>query len=126
VDTQGNVTATGDVQSNASLLLVGPLFAKKWVVQPSLAGPSLDQNGLDKVTVSLSYEDTANKYASSRTVVFTAPGQGQQWPLELKDPSLRQYSYTVSYELTSGFNKVVGPLTSTDTFLVVSSVPPAS
>jgi hypothetical protein len=125
VDTQGNVITTGDVQSNATQLLVGPVYAKQWVVQPQLVGPGFDQTGLDKVTVELHYEDPANNYTADQTVVFTAPGAGTQWPLNLRDASKRQYTYKVTYEDSSGFDKVLGPLTATDTFLVIPAQPPA-
>jgi hypothetical protein len=113
VTTGGETITTGDVQGNSTQLLVGPIYAKKWVVQPQLVGPAFDQTGLDKVTVELHYEDTANNYASDKTVVFTAPGAGTQWPLDLRDASKRQYTYKATYEDKSGFDKVLGPVATT-------------
>ena len=124
VGTEGEVISTGDVQSDSPLLLVGPIYAKKWIVQPQLVGPTFDQTGLDKVTVELHYEDTANNYASDQTVVFTAPGAGTQWPLDLRDASKRQYTYKATYEDTSGFDKVLGPIAATGTFLMIPAQPP--
>jgi len=121
----GTVITTGEVQSNSVHLLVGPVFAKKWDVQPILTGPPIDQNGLDKITVQLHYEDDENAYTSDQTVVFTSPGPGENWSLELKDPAKRQYTYKIIYEDTSGFDHVYGPRTSTDTFLMIPSTRPA-
>jgi hypothetical protein len=125
VDTEGNVISTGDVQTNQTFLLVGPTFAKEWVVKPQLVGRTFDQSGLDKVTVELHYEDAANGYTSDHTMVFTGPGPGTDWPLDLRDASRRQYTYKATYEDRSGFDKVVGPVVSTDTFLMVPAEPPA-
>ena len=126
VDTQGNVTVTGEVESNSPYLLVGPVFAKRWMVQPKLVGPGLADNGLENVTLALHYEDTVNHYVSDKTVVFSAPGDGDHWQLDLRDASARQYQYTVTYQDTSGFDHAVGPLYASDTFLTISSVPPPS
>jgi hypothetical protein len=126
VDAAGDVTVTGEVESNSPFLIVGPAYAKRWIVQPQLIGPPLTENGIDKVTVELHYEDSANSYASDKKVVFTAPGDGDQWRLDLRDAAARQYRYTVTYESSNGFDHVLGPLQSTDTFLIVPSVPPGS
>ena len=108
------------------LPVFGPLFAKKWEIHPTLVGPPLSQNGLDKISVSLHYADDANSYTADKLVVFTTPGDGPSWPLDLRDPSLREYSYTVVYENTSGFDTTLGPITTTDTFLVIPSTSPTT
>jgi hypothetical protein len=123
--TSGDVISTGIVQSNQVQLLVGPIYAKKWIVQPSLVGPPLSQSGLDKITLDLHYEDAANAYTSDKTMVFTGPGAGEPWPLDLRDPSMRDYTYKVTYEETNGFDHVLGPASSSDTFLVLPTTPPA-
>jgi hypothetical protein len=125
IDSQGNAIMTGEVESDQNILLVGPLYARRWTVQPELVGPPLADNGVAQVIVALHYEDPANAVVSEQTDVFFATGPGQGWQLQLKDPSQRQYSYTVTYTLMTGFVRVLGPLVGSDTFLVISSIPPA-
>ena len=86
VTTAGDVVSTGEVQSNAVHLLVGPLYAKRWVVQPTLVGPPLAQSGLDKITLELHYDDTANVYTSDKSLVLMQPGPGESWALESARP----------------------------------------
>jgi hypothetical protein len=125
VDTQGNAVMTGEVQSDQNILLVGPLYAKRWTIQPELVGPSLADNGVTKVSVALHYEDSTNAVVDDQVIDFGAVGAGQVWTLQLKDPSLRQYTYTATYTLQTGFVRTLGPLASGDTFLMIPSVPPA-
>jgi hypothetical protein len=125
IETDGTVTAPGWVQSDSSTLLVGKVWASRWEIRPELVGPPLAANGLDKIVVTIDYDDPAHAYHEHSEQAFTSPGAGQPLPLQLRDPALRSYRYSVRYVQTSGFERRVGPLTSSDTFLVVPSTPPA-
>lgn len=125
LDTDGNMFSTDWVQDDRSTLPVGFVFAKRWDIQPELIGPELSTNGIERITVNLEYEDETNDYESRKQLTFSAPGKGEKWSLELRDPSLREYSYVVRYFLTTGFEKKLGPVVSSDTFLMIPSTPPA-
>src|SRR5579859_1918970 len=125
-DTSGNVTTTGWVQDDRPTLPVGDVYVKLWKVQPQLVGPQLSDEGLASIKLDLDYNDAVNNYTSHKEIVFMQTGIGDVWPLTLKDASARTYSYTITYNLGTGFSQKVGPLTASDTFLIISSVPPAS
>lgn len=124
MDADGNLIETGQVQEEKNTLPVGVIYAKRWEVRPELVGPVLSENGLDKIKLSLHYRDEANNVSSEKQLIFVQPGKGEPWPLELKDPSARSYTYDVSYVMQNGFERKLGPLSSSDTFLTLSSVPP--
>jgi hypothetical protein len=124
VDGQGNVITTGEVQADDNVLLIGPTYAALWTIRPELVGPPLADNGVEQVKVELHYEGGANGAATDKEITFGGIGAGETWPLQLKDPSRRDYTYRVNYVLNSGFVRTAGPFASSDTFLVVSSVPP--
>lgn len=124
MDTDGNLIEIGQLQEEKNTLPVGVIYAKKWEVRPELVGPALSENGLDKIKLSLHYRDESNNVSFDKQEIFAQPGKGDPWPLELKDPSARSYTYEVSYVLQNGFERIVGPLSSSDTFPVISSVPP--
>jgi len=126
VDTEGNTISTGDVDSNDANLLIGPQAALHWTIKPVLTGPSLAAGGVQSLTLDLHYADDDNALVADTSMQLAAIGPGPSWPLQLKDPSRRQYTYTVTYRLNTGFDRVVGPLASTSTFLSISSIPPAS
>ncbi|MEM8808940.1 MAG: hypothetical protein AAGF01_23220, partial [Cyanobacteria bacterium P01_G01_bin.38] len=124
VDINGNVMQTGWVQEEKTTLLVGPIYVKQMEVQPELVGPPLSASGVDRIKLNLHYADLDNDYQSDQQMVFSAPGKGQIWRLQLQDAHRRDYLYEVVYVMETGFERKVGPLMSRDTFLVVSSIPP--
>lgn len=124
IQTDGTVTAPGWVQSESDTLLVGKLYASRWTVQPELVGPSLEASGLEKVVLSIDYDDDANSYHEHSEQVFLGPGKGEPLQLELRDPNLRRYRYSVRYVQTNGFERRIGPRSASDTFLVVPAAPP--
>ncbi len=124
MDTDGNLIETGQVQEDKSTLPVGVIYAKRWEIRTELVGPVLSDSGLEKIKLSLHYHDEQNGVASDKQMVFIAPGKGEAWSLELKDPQTRSYTYDINYVLQNGFERKVGPLSSSDTFLIISSVPP--
>jgi hypothetical protein len=124
IDTDGNLLTTGRVQDDRAVLPVGVVYAKRWDVQPELVGPSLAANGLEKVKLRLRYEDLTNGYRADKELVFSEPGRGESWHLELRDPAAREYTYEVRYVLQTGFERKLGPLSSSDTFLMIPSTPP--
>jgi hypothetical protein len=126
IDVDGNLITTGWTQDERNTLPVGMVYAKKWEVQPELVGSDFFDHGVSQVKLKLQYIDDVNTYRSDKEMTFGQPGKGETWALELRDPSIREYTYEVSYMLLSGFEKKIGPLVGTDTFLIISSVPPQS
>jgi hypothetical protein len=120
----GAVLDTGWVETDSPVLMIGDMFARKWEVRPELIGPSLSASGIEKVTVEMRYDDDENDYHVEKKIVFSAVGQGEAMVLNLRNPSLRDYSYTVAYAMTNGFERKVGPLGGSVSFPIVSSVPP--
>ena len=124
MDTDGNIFETGQVQEEKSTLPVGVVYAKRWEIRPEIIGPAFADNGLDRIRVTLHYTDPPNQLSLDKQEVFQQPGKGEPWPLELKDPSVRSYTYEVGYVLKNGFERKSGLISSSDTFLMISSVPP--
>lgn len=124
IDLDGNVMQTGWIQEEKTTLLVGPIYVKQMEVQPELIGPPLSANGIERIKLNLHYEDALNDHRSEQQMIFSAPGKGQSWRLQLQDANRRDYSYEVIYIMNTGFESKVGPLASQDTFLVISTIPP--
>ena len=112
------------MQSDNTTLVVGKVFAAKWSIIPELVGPPLVDNGLERIVVTIDYEDAANNYHEHFVQTMTAAGRGAVLPLELKDPTKRSYTYSIRYVFANGFEKKLGPSGGSDTFLVISSIPP--
>ena len=125
VDVDGVITSTGWVEEDSTALRVGVLYALRWTIRPQLIGPPLSDNNLAAVKVHLRYRDDAHQYIVEQDIALDAPGEGPSWQLELRDAGLRQYEYTVTYVTNTGVERRVGPRTGEDTFLTITSVPPA-
>lgn len=126
IDADGNVIQTGWQQEEKTTLTVGDVFVKVMEVHPELIGPPLDTHQLELIKLNLHYEDAANAQTLDKQMVFSQPGRGETWRLQLKDASARDYSYEVVYVMNTGFERRVGPISARDNFLVVSSVPPGN
>ena len=122
--TDGSLLETDWVETAAPSLMIGERTARTWSIRPQLVGPPLAQNGLERITVALAYEDSENDYRATKDLTFSAPGEAGSLDLTLKNPALRDYTYTVIYKRTSGFDRRVGPISARDTFPVISTVPP--
>jgi hypothetical protein len=126
IDSEGNATFTGWVQSESPTLLVGNVYARKWEIRPQVVGPSFPEAGIEQIKLSLHYRDEPNAYTVDKDTLLADIGAGEPLPLELRDPSLRDYTFNLRYVLRNGFERKLGPLSSSDTFLVISSVPPGA
>jgi hypothetical protein len=124
VDTDGVITRTGWIQADENTLLIGKIYAAQWKVRPEVSGGPLASVGLEKIVVTIRYDDDQHNYHEESAQTFTAPGVGAPLILELRDPDLRRYQYTVRYVRTDGFEHKVGPSSGSDTFLTVPARPP--
>jgi hypothetical protein len=123
--TDGSLLETDWVETEAPSLLIGDRTARTWSIRPQLIGPPFSQNGVERISVALAYEDAANDYRAKRDLIFAAPGDAGSLDLNLRNPALRDYTYTVTYKTVSGFDRKVGPINARDSFPVISTVPPA-
>lgn len=124
IDIDGNMTQTGWIEEEKTTLPVGVIYAQIMEVQPELIGIPLSSRGLDMIKLNLRYKDLSNNYTTETQMQFTQPGKGEVWRVPLKKANLRDYQYEVIYVMKTGFERKVGPISSRDTFLVISSVPP--
>lgn len=124
IDVDGNVTSTGFQQEEKTTLTVGETFVRLMEVQPELVGPPLSQNGIERIVLTLHYDDNDNGVHEEEQQVFAQPGLGTPWRVKLKDASLRDYSYKLTYVLKTGFEKSSGRRSSRDRFLMLTTVPP--
>ncbi len=123
ISSDGSVVQAPWVETRDAILVVGPKFARKWTVQVCLTGPEPAAAGVERVAVSLVYDDPHEAVHDEEELTFTATGQPQPWPLALADLQARTYQYTVRYHLASGFIRTVGPRAGSDTFLFLPSAP---
>jgi hypothetical protein len=124
IDTDGNVTQTGWITEERTTLPVGMVHVMRMEVVPELVGPPLGDSGLELIKLNLRYEDAPHAVRSEKQLRFAQPGRGEPWVLQLKDAGARDYTYEVVYVQSNGFERRLGPLSSRDTFLVLSSAPP--
>lgn len=124
IDIDGNVTSTGFQQEDKTTLIVGEKYVKLMEVQPELVGPALGQNGVERIVLTLRYDDAAHGVHVEEQQAFAQPGVGTPWRVELQDASLRDYTYELTYFLRTGFEKSSGRRSSRDRFLMLSSIPP--
>jgi hypothetical protein len=72
------------------------------------------------VRVALSYADPDNKVAQSKDLIFSPTNKANTtWKVELKNKLQDQFTYTVTYYLTSGLQRTVGPTTTKDRALIL-------
>ncbi|MXO90845.1 hypothetical protein [Pontixanthobacter aquaemixtae] len=124
IDSEGNVTNTGFVETEGNTQIVGTTFAKTMTVQPKMIGPELGPQNIDKIMLRLKYEDAANGVLSERMHEISAPGDVPSWTVMLKDASLREYSYELTYVLNTGFTQSTGIRTQSDNFPIFSTALP--
>lgn len=68
----------------------------------------------------LAYADPDNGINHTKTWIFSPTNAaGQAWKVELKDRQKLDYTYTVTYYLTTGLQKKVGPTTTRDGALIL-------
>lgn len=104
--------ADPDVKGNT--LLLGPE-----VLEVQLVPDLIDWTRVKLVTVTLSYEDTANQIAHNDTFTFRKDAAPVTWTVGIKDKSRRGYKVSAKYFLDGGARKEVGPTDSTDEVLVL-------
>jgi hypothetical protein len=74
------------------------------------------------VRVELLYSDPDNEVNQSKNLIFSpANAAGQKWKIELKDRQKDEFTSTVTYYLTSGLQKKVGPTTTRDRVVVLDT-----
>ena len=122
----GNVTSTGFQQEDKTTLPVGEVFVKQMEVQPELVGPPLSSNGVERIVLTLRYDDNANGVHEEEQQSFVQPGVGAPWRVKLQDAALRDYTYELTYVFNTGFEKSTGRRSTRDRFLMLSTVPPRS
>ena len=64
-----------------------------------------------RVMVDCEYRDEANGVIDRHRDFFPTPEQTSHWTVAVTDPAKLDYSYTVTYTMTDGQRRVVGPVT---------------
>jgi len=76
------------------------------------------------VEVALSYDDDTGNVHDAKTFTL-GPKSRSHWEVKLQDASNRSYKMTTRWIRNDGFNPKVGPLTSSETYVVIPGKPPA-
>lgn len=105
------------ISSTSTILLPPPVAAFLEVqVVPDL----VDWTACRLARVSLSYSDPDHMVQESKDLILSATAHpASTWRVELKDKSKDDYTYTVTYYLTNGQQKTIGPITTDDRALIL-------
>jgi hypothetical protein len=72
------------------------------------------------VRLALSYADPDNRVAQSKDLIFSPTNKaGTTWKVELKNRQKDDFTYQITYYLTTGLQKTVGPVTTRDRAVIL-------
>lgn len=119
VTTTGDFLQTGWISTDAPTLPVGEVYVRRLtveVVTGTLAA------GVTEVEVKLEYGDAASGQYETQTFTLGANARAE-WVVQLRDASRRDYRVTTTWVREDGFNPFHGPVTRSDTLLVIPGEP---
>ena len=116
----GEFVQTGWISTDAPTLPVGEVYVRRLSVE--FVTGTLAPN-VEAVEVSVSYEDAGSDVRSAQTFRL-GPKSRAEWQVQLKDASRRSYQMTTTWIRSDGFNPRVGPVTTSDTYIVVPGASP--
>lgn len=123
VKVDGEFLQTGWIESESPTLPAGELYVKLLDVEVSLFG---EAPGVERVRVDLAYEDAAHGIDEHKSITLHKAGDRGTFQVRLQDAAKQEFSYTITWVSTDGFDRVIGPMQSSDRFVVVSAAPPTS
>ena len=116
----GDFLQTGWISTDSPTLAVGEMYVRLLTVD--IVTGALDP-GVDAVEVAVTYDDPAGNVHEAKKFRL-GPKSRSQWEVKLQNASNRSYQLTTTWIRPDGFNPKVGPLTTSDTFIVVPGAPP--
>jgi len=120
VTKNGDFLQTGWISTDSPTLAVGEMYVRLLTVD--IVTGALDP-GVDAVEVSVAYDDNTGNVHDARTFRL-GPQSRSQWAVKLQDASNRSYKMTTTWIRPDGFNPKIGPVTTSETYLVVPGAPP--
>ncbi|MGV1004993.1 MAG: hypothetical protein ACOYEV_09560 [Candidatus Nanopelagicales bacterium] len=103
--------------STTTILLPPPVTA---FLEVQIVPDLVDWSAVRLIRVSLSYSDPAHNVSEAKDLIFsTASHSLATWRVDLQDKAKDDYTATITYYLTSGLQKTVGPLPSRDRALIL-------
>jgi hypothetical protein len=120
VTKNGDFVQTAWISTDAPTLAVGEMYVRLLTVD--IVTGTLDA-GVDAVEVAVVYDDVGGNVHDEHTFRLGASSRSQ-WQVKLKDAANRSYRMTTTWIRPDGFNPKVGPLTTSDTYVVVPGSPP--
>lgn len=121
VKNDGQFLQTGFIETESPTLALGELYVRRLDVEVSLFGKGA---GVERVRVDLVYDDVANDLHESKTLVLAQAGATGTFQVMLKDASRQEFAYRVTWIMEDGFDRKLGPITTSDRFVVVPGSPP--
>jgi hypothetical protein len=104
--------------ATSNTILLPPVIEAFLEVQ--IVADLIDWTQVRLVRVGLTYSDVDNDIAQSKDLIFSPASKANtSWKIELKDKLHDQFTYQVTYYLTSGLQKTVGPTTTRDRALIL-------
>jgi hypothetical protein len=120
VTKNGDFLQTGWISTDSPTLAVGEMYVRLLTVD-IVTGAF--EPGVDAVEVAVVYDDNNGNVHDAKTFRL-GPKSRSQWEVKLQDASNRSYKMTTTWIRPDGFNPKVGPLTTSDTYVVVPGKPP--
>jgi hypothetical protein len=120
VTKDGDFLQTGWISTDAPTLPVGEVYVRQLSVEVVTGELARD---IEAVEVTLKYDDSVNDVHDVHTLRL-GPNSRGEWRVSLKDASQRSYQMTTTWIRSDGFNAKLGPVTQSETYVVVPGAPP--
>lgn len=121
VKNDGQFLQTGFIETISPTLALGEVYVRRLDVEVSLFGKG---PGVERVKVELAYHDAANDLHEAKSLTFGEGGATGTFQAMLKDASKQEFSYRVTWVMEDGFDRKLGPITTSDRFVVIPGSPP--
>ena len=120
VTKDGAFLQTGWISTDAPTLPVGEVYVRRLSVEVVTGELG---NNVEAVKVELVYDDADGGVHEEKVVTLGADGRAE-WQVDLQDAGKRSYLMTTTWITSDGFNPKVGPVTSSETYMVIPGSPP--
>jgi hypothetical protein len=114
----GTTEEVPPTQATTSTILLPPVVEAFLEVQ--VVTDLIDWSQVRLARLELLYSDPDHEINLAKNMIFSPMSSaGQLWKVELKDRAKDEYTYSVTYYLTSGLQRKVGPTTTRDRALIL-------